>query len=159
MAENRDRLWSNDAVGLHAGSTLDAEHGRFGDLAEDAVQGNEDSVPSQQELQLGDVPAAAAATEQSPAKVVPSPAADGMSGLWPRYSIGEKMVAPLKPLGRAPRLWAGDAVERTPVEPALEERKLQRSHFGRGSPCRRSGGARRGGEQRQDAGATAHETD
>src|SRR5256885_3882356 len=75
-AQDGDRLRTDDAVGPQARAFLRPQNGRLGDRSEDAVDRNEDAAPAEQKLQLGDVPAAAAAPEQSVTEGMPRPASE-----------------------------------------------------------------------------------
>src|SRR6266496_2367064 len=136
-AQDGDRLRTDDAVRLQTRAFLRPQNGCLGDRSEDAVDRNEDAAPAEQKLQLGDVPAAAAASEQSVTEFMPGPPSELPPSSTAGDPVRRKVVAALKASGRAQRLRACDSVEGPSVIAALEERDLQRGHPGRSTPGRR----------------------
>src|SRR6185312_8733209 len=55
--ESRDRLGAGEAVGLEPSAALNSEDGCLRDPPEDSVERHKDPVSTQQELELGNVPA------------------------------------------------------------------------------------------------------
>ncbi|OLE18479.1 MAG: hypothetical protein AUG88_03665 [Actinobacteria bacterium 13_1_20CM_4_68_12] len=129
-AEDGDRLRADDAVRLQTRAFLCSDDGRLGDWSEAAVDGDEDAAAAEEKLQLGHIPATAAAAEQPLAQLVPGPAPEFPASSRAGDSVRRQMVAALEVFRRAPSLRACDPVERSAVVTALEERELQRGHGG-----------------------------
>ena len=122
--EDGERLRADHAVGLQTSPFLCPHDGRLGDRSEAAVDRDEDAAPAEEKLQLGDVPAAAAAPEQPVAKLVPGPDAEPPPSPGTGDPVRRQVMAALEVPRRVPRLRACDSVERSPVIAALEECEL-----------------------------------
>jgi hypothetical protein len=89
-----------------------------------AVDRDEDAAAAEEELQLGDVPAAPAAPELTVAELVASPAAELAPSPGPGDPVHHQVVAALESFRGAPSERARDSVEGPFVVAALEEREL-----------------------------------
>jgi hypothetical protein len=87
--------------------------------AEDSVERDRHSISAEQELELRDVPAAAAASELAPAELLAAPATERGARPGPGDPVRHEVVPTLEALRRCARHRSGDPVEAV-VELPLE---------------------------------------
>src|SRR5207247_9556536 len=138
-SEGGDRRRPADAVGLEAGPALEEAQRALGVHPEAAVDGRGgESVPREQELKRGDVPARRPALELAAAEGVSAVAPKRLAGCRADDPIGRQAGALLEALDGARRRWGALAVDAACVETARPQPNLQRSHVGVAfAECRR----------------------
>jgi hypothetical protein len=105
--------------GREAATALRPDHRCFRRRPEDSVERDRHSISAEQELELRDVPAAAAASELAPAELVAAPATERGARPGPGDPVRHEVVPTLEALRRCARHRAGDPVEAV-VELPLE---------------------------------------